>query len=117
MKTIETWIADYERKTGEKFSIPPNFQLAFDEQHGFFVFGFSEWKGKHWLELRQTCVNSWMWVFNAIATTVLDNNLAGVLTYTKHNPKAYTRLTGAKYIETLSDGCHVFIWEVQDVQF
>ena len=115
--TFDEWVSRYVRKTGDVVNIPEHFQLAFDEQHGFFVFGFSEWKGKHWLEIRQTCVNSWMWVFNAVATTVVDNKLAGVLTYTKHNPSAYARLTGAKYIETLSDGYHVFIWEVQDVQF
>ena len=114
--TFDKWVERYEHKTGDKVFIPDGFQLAFDEQHGFFVFGFVMWQGKEWLEIRQTCVDSWQWVYQSVEDTVYMNNLAGVLTYTKRNPKAYAKQTGAKYIETLSDGCHVFIWEVQDVQ-
>ena len=114
--TLQEWIDRYETKTGDTFSVNDGFQLAFDLEHGFFVFGFVMWQGKGWLELRQTCVNSWQWVYQSVEDTVYMNNLAGVLTYTKRNPKAYAKLTGAKYVETLSDGCHVFVWEVQDVQ-
>ena len=36
--TFQQWVERYERKTGDKVNIPEHFQLAFDEQHGFFCF-------------------------------------------------------------------------------
>src|SRR5665647_2061393 len=114
---ISDFIQKYKAKTGDAFSIPDGFQIAFDEQHGFFIFGFSKWDNRDWLEIQQTCVDSWLWVFGAVVETIIDNGLAGVLTYTRRNPKAYARLTGAKYIETLPGNCHMFILEVQDVEF
>ena len=36
--TLPEWISKYTRKTGEQFNVPDGFQLAFDEQHGFFLF-------------------------------------------------------------------------------
>lgn len=113
--TLTEWIAKYEKKTGEQFSMPDGFQLAFDLDHGFFVFGFGEWKGKSWLELKQTCVNDWQWLRDCVKESVYANKLNGVLATTNRNHKAYSKLTGAKYAETLADGRHVLIWEVSDV--
>ena len=115
--TLQEWIDRYESKTGDTFSVADGFKFAFDEEHGFFVFGFTEWNGKAWLQFGATCVNSWKWIFESVIDTVKLNNLAGCLTLTKANPKAYARLTGAKYQCTDNEGYHVFTWEVQDVQF
>ena len=35
--TLAEWIAKYEAKTGEQFSVPDGFKLAFDEEHGVFL--------------------------------------------------------------------------------
>lgn len=115
--TFDEWVKRYVDKTGDKVYIPDGFQLAFDEEHGFFVFGFVEWNSKAWLQFGATCVNSWKWMFGCVIETVIDNGLAGCLTLTKKNPKAYTRLTGAKHQGTDNEGYHIFTWEVQDVQF
>lgn len=56
--TFEDFVAKYEKKTGDKFEIPDGFQLAFDETHGFFAFGFGNWQGKTWLEICATYVDS-----------------------------------------------------------
>lgn len=114
--TLSSWITRYESKTGEQFTVPDRFQLAFDEQHGFFVFGFTIWQGKEWLQFGATCVDSWKWVFDSVKDTVIINNLAGCLTKTHRNPKAYAKLTGAKYQGIDDDGSHIFTWEVSDVQ-
>lgn len=114
---LSGWIERYERKTGEAFTIPPEFQLAFDPQHGFFAFGFSMWQGKEWLELCSTSVDSWQWVFDSVIDTVRANNLAGCLAKTNRNHKAFGKVLGAKYQGIDIDGSHVFTWEVQDVQF
>jgi hypothetical protein len=36
--TLADWVTRYESKTGEQFSVPDGFKLAFDEQRGFFYF-------------------------------------------------------------------------------
>lgn len=53
-KSLEEFVAKYEKKTGDKFEVPDGFQLAFDEAHGFFVFGFGNWQGKTRLEICAT---------------------------------------------------------------
>lgn len=113
---LSDWITRYESKTGEQFSVPDGFQLAFDEAHGFFVFGFSLWQGKEWLQFGATCVDSWQWVFDSVKDTVIMNNLAGCLAKTKRNSKAFGKLLGAKYQGIDDDGSHIFTWEVSDVQ-
>ena len=115
--TLPEWISKYTRKTGEQFSIPPNFQLAFDEQHGFFVFGFSWWNNKEWIQFAAVCTNSWKWVFDSVIDTVMENKLEGCMAKTNRNPKAYAKLTSGKYYGDDTDGGHIFTWEVQDVQF
>jgi hypothetical protein len=113
-KPFKEWVDRYTRKTGEPFDIPQGFKLAFDEAKGFFVFGFGTYKGEQWLELKQTCVDEWKWVFSAIEDVVRQNGLAGVLTTIKTNPRAYARLTGGKHIETDKEGRHVIAWRTED---
>ncbi len=101
-------------KTGEEFEIPSGFLLAFDEHHGFFVFGYGTYNDELWLEIKQTCTDEHKWVFSAVEDTVHRNRLAGVLTTIKTNPRAYARLTGGKHIETDAEGRHVIAWRAED---
>lgn len=113
---LPDYITKYESKTGEQFNVPEGFQLAFDEKHGFFVFGFGEWKGKQWLEIGATQVDSWKWLYDSVKDTVLQNDLAGVIATTHRNPKAFVKLTGASRYEEYN-GLFVVIWEVQNVKY
>lgn len=112
---LTDFIQKYEAKTGETVKIPDGFQLAFDEQHGFFVFGFGEWQGLHWLDVGATYVDSWQWLYDSVKDTVTNNGLAGVIATTTRNPKAFCKLTGATRYEKRADGQFVLIWEVPNV--
>ena len=113
--TFDEWVKRYVDKTGDKVYIPEGFQLAFDPAHGIFCFAFGEFEGREWLEICCSCIDSWKWLYDSVAETVINNKLAGVIASTNRNPKAFCKLTGAKSRE-MPDGSFLLIWEVQNVQ-
>ena len=114
--TLPEWISKYTRKTGEQFSNPPNFQLAFDEQHGFFCFKADCKDGVTFVNIGATCVNEWKWVIGELTPLAKSIGARYFATATKRNPKAYARLTGATHKPEYDyDGYMVFVKEVSNV--
>ena len=112
--TFEQWVARYEKKTGERFYIPDDFQLAFDEDEGFFVFKIGDWQGRKWMEIQGVCVKRVQWIHDSVIDFVKKENLAGVVSRTKRNPKAYRKATGANMMDE-GNGSFLVFWEVQNV--
>ena len=112
--TFEQWVDKYEHKTGEPFSIGDEFQLAFDEAHGFFVFKPDYRDGVLFINIAHTCVDEWKWVINTLEPYAHAIGATYYATATKRNPRAYQKLTGTtRKPEYDYDDYKVFVLEVQ----
>lgn len=111
--TLAEWVAKYEKKTGEQFSFPDGFKLAFDEKHGFFTFTSDVRDGVTFVNIGATCVNEWKWVIGELTPLAKSIGARYFATATKRNPKAYAKLTGTQHKPEYDyDGYKVFVREV-----
>lgn len=112
--TLAEWVAKYESKTGENFSFPDGFKLAFDEAHGFFLFKPDYRDGVLFINIAHTCTDSWSWVIETLRPYAIALGAKYYATATKRNEKAYQRLTKTtRKPEYDYDDYKVFVLEVQ----
>lgn len=114
--TLAQWIAKYENKTGEGFSVPDGFQIAFDDNKGFFCFQLDYRDGIKFVNISHTSTNDWKWVIDTLEPLAKAYGAPYYATATKRNPDAYMKLTGAtRKPEYDYSGYKVFIKEVNHV--
>lgn len=91
MKTLDEWIAQYEKKA-EKFILLPGFKIYYKPDKGFFCWA----KVGNVLEIDHSCTNNVNWAENCAITLAKQLGCILLRTATFHDPAAYMRLTKAK---------------------
>lgn len=93
-KTFVEWINWFEKKSGEKFRIPPRFNLEFQPDKGFLL-----WKKMgDSLVIDQVTTDDWEFWGHFIVNKGTEIGCKRVHTVVRRDPVSYARLTGAKII-------------------
>jgi len=93
------WVKWFEDKSGEKFYLPPYFNLEFDEEKGFIT-----WKKEGNIMYLDQCASQdhdyWdVWLFSKVHELGCNK----FRSYVRRNIKAYMRMTNSHIVEKLTD--------------
>ncbi len=111
MPTLEEWKQRYREKTGEEAVLAQDYQLTFDERHGFIM-----WKRNgQFFDIDHLCSDDHKWWRDKLVPFAKSLGCTHLRTLTKRSPAAFMRLTQCKVNVGLS-GCRrngQFYWALE----
>lgn len=116
MKFYE-WANLFEKKSGEKIYLPPDYNLAFDEEKGFMFWK----KDGNILKMNQTCTHDGKYWIRWALDKAAELGCSKARTSVRRNIKAYLRLFGGNVVDvTYGQGpehpVYVVEWRPEDAK-